>query len=87
MIICTAGEDDYAQGERTVESLWESQEDLEEVQTAIRAAVATAVRLQEDVAIMDDLAIIPLSRATEAPLEVIRIDGVSFPVTFSQQTH
>mgnify|MGYP003114291060 FL=1 len=87
MIICTAGEDDDAQGERTVESLWESQEDLEEVQTAIRAAVATAVRLQEDVAIMDDLAIIPLSRATEAPLEVIRIDGVSFPVTFSQQTH
>lgn len=87
MIICTAGGDDYAQGERTVESLWESKEDLEEVQTAIRAAVATAVRLQEDVAIMDDLAIIPLSRATEAPLEVIRIDGVSFPVTFSQQTH
>jgi len=87
MIICTAGEDDYAQGEWAVESLWESQEDLEEVQTAIRAAVATAVRLQEDVAIMDDLAIIPLSRATEAPLEVIRIDGVSFPVTFSQQTH
>ena len=87
MIICTAGEDDYAQGEWAVESLWESQEDLEEVQTAIRAAVATAVRLQEDVAIMDDLAIIPLSRATEAPIEVIRIDGVSFPVTFSQQTH
>jgi hypothetical protein len=87
MIICTAGEDDYAQGEWAVESLWESQADLEEVQTAIRAAVATAVRLQEDVAIMDDLAIIPLSRATEAPLEVIRIDGVSFPVTFSQQTH
>jgi hypothetical protein len=87
MIICTAGEDDYAQGEWAVESLWESQEDLEEVQTAIRAAVATAVRLQEDVAIMDDLAIIPLSRATEAPLEVIRIDGVSFPVTFSQQSH
>tara|TARA_R100001163_G_scaffold6873_1_gene7462 strand:+ start:118 stop:381 length:264 start_codon:yes stop_codon:yes gene_type:complete len=87
MIICTAGEDHYAQGEWAVESLWESQEDLEEVQTAIRAAVATAVRLQEDVAIMDDLAIIPLSRATEAPLEVIRIDGVSFPVTFSQQTH
>ena len=70
-----------------MESLWESKEDFEEVQTAIRAAVATAVRLQEDVAIMDDLAIIPLSRATEAPLEVIRIDGVSFPVTFSQQTH
>ena len=70
-----------------MESLWESKEDLEEVQTAIRAAVATAVRLQEDVAIMDDLAIIPLSRATEAPLEVIRIDGVSFPVTFSQRTH
>ena len=87
MIICTAREDDYAQGEWAVESLWESQEDLEEVQTAIRAAVATAVRLQEDVAIMDDLAIIPLSRATEAPLEVIRIDGVSFPVTFSQQSH
>tara|TARA_R100001015_G_C4602450_1_gene157411 strand:- start:307 stop:570 length:264 start_codon:yes stop_codon:yes gene_type:complete len=87
MIICTAGEDDYAQGEWAVESLWESQEDLEEVQTAIRAAVATAVRLQEDVAIMDDLAIIPLSRATEVPLEVIRIDGASFPVTFSQQTH
>ena len=87
MIICTAGENDYAQGEWAVESLWESKEDLEEVQTAIRAAVATAVRLQEDVAIMDDLAIIPLSRATEAPLEVIRIDGVSFPVTFSQQTH
>ena len=87
MIICTAGEDDYAQGEWAVESLWESQEDLEEVQTAIRAAVATAVRLQEDVAIMDDLAIIPLSRATEAPIEVIRIDGVSFPVTFSSQTH
>ena len=70
-----------------MESLWESQEDLEEVQTAIRAAVATAVRLQEDVAIMDDLAIIPLSRATEAPLEVIRIDVPSFPVTFSQRTH
>ena len=70
-----------------MESLWESQEDLEEVQTAIRAAVATAVRLQEDVAIMDDLAIIPLSRATEAPLEVIRIGEPAFPVTFSSQTH
>jgi hypothetical protein len=86
MIICTAGEDD-AKGEKTMENLWESKEDLELVQTAIRAAVATAKRLQEDVAIMDDLAIIPLNRATEAPLEVVRVGTPAFPVTFSAQTH
>ena len=70
-----------------MENLWGSEEDLELVQTAIRAAMATAERLQEDVAIMRDLAIIPLSRATEAPLEVIRIGEPAFPVTFSSQTH
>lgn len=70
-----------------MENLWGSEEDLELVQTAVRAAMATAERLQEDVAIMRDLAIIPLSRATEAPLEVIRIGEPAFPVTFSSQTH
>jgi hypothetical protein len=70
-----------------VENLFGSDEDLELVQTAIRAAMATAKRLQEDVAIMRDLSIIPLSRATEAPLEVIRIGEPAFPGTFFSQIH
>ena len=46
--------------------------DSDDVVLALEAAVATARRLQEDVAIMTDLAVVRLSEIDVPPLEIIR---------------
>lgn len=62
--------------------------DSDDVVLAVEAAVATARRFQEDVAIMPDLAVIRLSEADEPPLEVIcYVDGSIAPAVSSSQIH
>jgi len=53
---------------------------------AYQAALATALRLKEDIAIMSDLAVIRLSECDEPPREIIRYDPVS-SYSFSTQIH
>jgi len=53
---------------------------------AYQAAIATALRLKEDIAIMEDLAVIRLSECDEPPREIIRYSPLS-PFAFSVQIH
>ena len=46
--------------------------DSEDVRLAVQAATQTAERLGEDVAIQQDLSVLPLWAADEPPLEIIR---------------
>lgn len=46
--------------------------DSEDVRLAVQAATQTAERLGEDVAIQQDLSVVPLWAAREPPLEIIR---------------
>ena len=52
---------------------------VDDILLALRAAIATARRLQEDVAIMEDLAVIRLAEANEAPAHIIRFKPFSQP--------
>jgi hypothetical protein len=61
---------------------------IDDLVLAYKAAMATARRFQEDVAIMPDLAVIRLSEADEPPLEVIcYVDGSIAPAVSSSQIH
>lgn len=51
---------------------WYIEYDSSDVALAIQAATQTAERLGEDVAIRQDLSVIPLWAAQEPPLEIIR---------------
>jgi len=64
----------------------EIQIEVSDVILAYQAAVATALRLKEDIAIMPDLAVIRLSECDEPPQEIIRYDPVA-PFAFSSQIH
>jgi hypothetical protein len=50
---------------------------VDDILLAYRAAFATACRLQEDIAIMQDLAVIRLAEASEAPAHIIRFKPFS----------
>jgi hypothetical protein len=51
---------------------WYREYDSSDVALAIQAATQTAERLGEDMAIRQDLSVIPLWAAEEPPLEIIR---------------
>jgi len=46
--------------------------DSEDVRLAVQAATQSARRLGEDMAIQQDLSVVPFSQAKEPPLEIIR---------------
>lgn len=46
--------------------------EAEDVRLAMQAAMQTAERLGEDVAIRQDLSVVPLWAAVEPPLEIVR---------------
>ena len=53
---------------------------------AYQAAMATALRLKEDIAIMEDLAVIRLSECDEPPREIIRYSPLEL-FAFSSRIH
>ena len=59
---------------------------VDDILLAYRAAVATARRLQEDVAIMEDLAVIRLAEVNEAPAHIIRFKPLSRPF-YAERIH
>ena len=67
---------------------WSNLDEIEtdDILLAYRAAVATARRLQEDVAIMEDLAVIRLAEANEAPAHIIRFKLFSRPF-YAERIH
>jgi hypothetical protein len=71
---------DYDSGEIEIEV------EVRDVVLAYQAAMATALRLREDIAIMEDLAVIRLSECNEPPIEVIRYSPLA-SFAFSAQIH
>ena len=64
----------------------ESEGEVSDVGVAYQAAMATALRLKEDIAMMEVLAVIRLSECDEPPREIIRYSPLS-PFAFSVQIH
>jgi len=60
--------------------------DISDLVLAYQAAMATALRLKEDIAIMEDLAVIRLSECDEPPREIIRYAPAGL-YAFSSQIH
>lgn len=61
-------------GIRYVSEIVDSYE-TEDVLTALRAAEKMAVRFRQDIAVLHDLRVVPLSTNDEPALEIVRYSG------------